>query len=467
MTAESALCFHHVMVVWGEAFIKFFLRFALPCQLSPGNIPGLRHNKNSKYIIYTTEDDAEKLRQAEAIQRLSAYIEIEYFTVIPADAHYLHSGDVHNVLAAFHRHAVKRASTAGAYLIIWAPDALMSDGTLVRVETLAEAGFDTVLATGLRTTMEDMLDWLESKPAEAFSLSAEDMVRHGIRCLHPMIASMVWESERFNNRWPSQFIWRDGDGLMLVHSWHLHPLMTRPGAGSAQFATTVDGDYLQGIGVGERRHVCGNSDQICILEVSRRDYGAALLTDLAPFDIVRFRRWAMSAVLPLHCDFVRYPMIFHDGAATKEAVAKLCADAAQVVNPLADEVAKHIPYLRPLRTLDSLRNARRVWIYGCGQAGRRLFRRCAEAGVAVSGFLDSWNRHDDVEGLPLIPIAEYATCRQMGDIIVVASQFANEIAERLRELRIEGGLDSAHLPDDDNVCDGLTLRIEPSIPPCR
>jgi hypothetical protein len=457
---ETSLCFHHVMVVWGDAFIDFFLRFALPCQLSPGNIAGLRHNRSSKYVIYTTLADIDRLRRSEAVRRLATYIDVEYFVVDPEDVHHLYGGDVHNVLAAFHRHAVVQAAAAGAYLIIWAPDALMSDGTLTEVEAQAMDGADTVLVTGLRTTMEEMLGWLETKPAESFALSSDDMVRQGIRHLHPMIASMEWGSERFNNRWPSQFLWRAGDGLMLVHSWHLHPLMTRPGSRSAHFATTVDGDYLQGIGHGAgRRHVCGDSRKICVLEVSRRDYGASLLSDLTPFDPSRFRQWAMSALQPIHCDFVRHPLVFRDDRATDEAVESLCIEAAGIIGPLADEAARYIPYLRPLRTLESLRGAGRVWIYGCGQAGRRLSARLREAGIAMTGFLDSRNRHDDLDGYPVLPIAEYAQCRQADDAVVVASQFVEEIEAVLRSLNISDALNASYLPDDGRGREGLALRI--------
>src|SRR3954452_12718724 len=45
------------MVVWGEAFVNFFLEFCLPTLLAPNNIPAIRHRAGSRFVLHTHESD--------------------------------------------------------------------------------------------------------------------------------------------------------------------------------------------------------------------------------------------------------------------------------------------------------------------------------------------------------------------------------------------------------------------------
>src|SRR5689334_5784166 len=71
------------MVVWGEAFISFFLEFCLPSLLAPNNIPAIRHRVGSRFVLHTRASDLPALEQSPAFQRLKQTIEVEICFMAP------------------------------------------------------------------------------------------------------------------------------------------------------------------------------------------------------------------------------------------------------------------------------------------------------------------------------------------------------------------------------------------------
>src|SRR3954469_7323027 len=69
------------MVVWGEAFVSFFLEFCLPTLLAPNNIPALRHRVGSKFVLHTHESDFAAIERSPAFALLKQTIEVEIRSV--------------------------------------------------------------------------------------------------------------------------------------------------------------------------------------------------------------------------------------------------------------------------------------------------------------------------------------------------------------------------------------------------
>jgi len=354
--------FHHVHVVWGRTYTDFFLRFVVPCLLAPGNVPGMASRQRSLFVIYTTEDDAQTMDAAPAIAALRECIRVEFRIIAPGCEGQL-AGNVYHAAAVFHREAIRRAADAGAFLTIWSPDAVMSDGTLTSLERRAEQGYDTILVSRLLAVGDDLRPWLERRFAGSarVALTSDEMVEAGRRCFHPFSTAMVWGSERFANRWPSQIWWQDGDDLALVHSWHLHPLMSRPTHAAAEVNHSVDGGYLQLLAYdGWKPLVIRDCAEICFIESTRRDYGADLMTDLGPFDLDRFRAWVPTALEPAHAEIFRHPVIFAKSSVSPARTEALVARAADTVSDLAAEALAQLPPLPALRDPAVLQGTRQL-----------------------------------------------------------------------------------------------------------
>lgn len=438
-TIRDDVRFHHTVAVWGERFTDLFLRACLPSLLSPGNIPALASNPRSTFDIYTTADDAERMVVSSAIARLRRHIRVRFHVVSPDDEHRLFDENRYDVLAAFHRQAYAEALPIGATLTFISPDSIFSDGSLRTTERHVEAGCDAVLVTAIRTTLEDVRPWLDTRlaPDGNGALSSDEMVSIAIRHLHPTTRRHVWGGDRFNSDWPSQIFWPDGPDLMIAHCWQLHPMAIRPsGRAGGDFEEAIDGDFLaKALSPTSHVRILQDSRQFCVLELSRREHGAESAHRPSPFDPARFRAWASGTLEPVHRQFIRHPFIYRGGDVSDERLKASLERASSVVGGLLRQSDDPLATISRLHHPDELRGVARLFIYGAGMAGRRVRDALGHAGVATHAFVDT-TREGMVDGIPLMTADHVAPELREGDMVLVTSQYANEILGHLRRLGV-------------------------------
>lgn len=427
------LRFHHVVAVWGAAFTDFFLRYSLPSQLSPGNIPAMTPTAGSAYIIHTTEADAARMAVSPVLDVLRRHVEVRFRTVAPSREELLRSANRYEALAAMHEEAITEAANADAHLILWGPDALMADGACRALERRALEGYDAVLVVGVRTDMTVMRAWMDGMPRQngGLTLPARDLVRLSLGQPHPVTAAAMASEACFPNHWPALLIWPDDDRLALAYAWHQHPLMIRPSAEFRSVELSVDGDLVDKIMARGRVYVCRDSDELHVVEVSAPQHSADLVAELGPFDPVRFANWAGAVLLPAHLDLFTQPARFVAEDSDPAVEARLRAKSAPLVTRLLEIARPHVRPLYPLRAMSTLQRGGALHLYGSSTGGRKVLDRLTAAGITVHGFIDS-EKSGEVAGLPVIPLAQYAAQRRLGDHILVTSQYRTEIAARLR-----------------------------------
>jgi hypothetical protein len=436
--------FHHVTVVWGEPFTRFFLRCTLPCMLAKENIPAMSTNRDSVFVIYTTERDATFMKATVGIDTLRRYIRVEFRVIAPEDEPMLKSHSVYNALAAFHRDAIQRAAKEGAFLTIWAPDTFMSAGTFPALERRAAEGYDTVLVSRLLAVEETMNPWFATTfdGRIQVSLSAAHLVEVGWRHFHPLTAAMMFESDEFANDWPSELWWHDGSDVIVAHSWHLHPLMSRPSILAAGMNQTVDGGYLQLLANGGwAPYLCTDSDEICIVGPTTEQYGQRFLRDRGAFNRERVLKWTDNYVDPAHAELFRIPVVFKGSGASQSVVAELTQNSAKVAHELVASLNARTRVPR-LWNLDDLSRTDAIHIYGTGAAGRNLLARLRREGFEVTGFIDSF-RGGSVDDIPVRRLADYLDVRRVGDQVIIGSQYVREIFETLRAAGVGSARDGS------------------------
>jgi hypothetical protein len=439
--AAEAPRFHHVMVVWGATYTDLFLRACLPTLLSPGNIPALAGNGGSTFNIYTTDADAVRMDGHPAIARLRRYIAVRFHVIDRHGEARLFTDNRYDMATAFHRHAYGLALAEDAVLVFFCPDILLADGSISALERRIAAGYDTVLVSGPRMALESVEPWLKTRFTDdgGLTLSADELVRIGLRSLHPQSRGSLWGSRQFNSDWPSQLFWPDGDDLLVAHCWQLHPMAIRPRRRSTVFHQTIDGDFLaRAIRDGQRVHIVQDSREFCVLELSRLDHGGIADHRLDVFDPARFRQWAAGSLLAVNRQFVRYPIVYHDGDIAPQRLSVALNRAAAVVGGLLRQTDDILPAQPGLYHADDFRDATgRRFIYGAGAAGRAVATALQAQGVAVTGFIDT-RRGGTVDDLPLLTAGQYAADAQTGDLIAIVSQYRAEIVEHLAGLPLDG-----------------------------
>ena len=113
--------------------------------------------------------------------------------------------------------------------------------------------------------------------------------------------------------------------------------------------------------------------------------------------------------------------------------------------------------MRILSRMNQLSETGRVFIYGAGGAGLALKRRMEESGAPDAAFIDSFGS-GELQGTRVYSLAEYLADRQPGDAIVIASTYAVQIADGLKERGIFDYfiyLDTSEFLLSRAVCDRL------------
>jgi hypothetical protein len=204
-----------VTVLWGEWHRGLFLDANLPTMLAPGNLPVLVAGVDCEYRIYTTADDAARIRQNAAFQRLCAMmpVSIELFEV----AKTRHPIRLHHHIW---RRATEHAQRGGAMVLLMAPDVAWADGSFARLRTAIEAGKRAIFMAYPRVISESLVPAI----AERFPQGADQSVRIPPRDLlaltldhlHPLMAAYSRSCGHFPLVHPEMVLWPiKGDGFLL------------------------------------------------------------------------------------------------------------------------------------------------------------------------------------------------------------------------------------------------------------
>lgn len=280
--------FYFFVVLWGERFRDYFLEYCLPSLLAPGNIPALNRGRGSKFLIATRPDDWAAMIATPIFKRLAEYVEPVYIEIPPWPLD--KSGCQH--MGVGHKLASEIAYRDKAYAVMVTPDLMLSDGTVARVQELAQAGKQAVLVAALRFGEEPFLGNLEAAgaiPKESrrdsgspLSISGRAMVAAAVNGLHSETLRYEWEAPYFTD-FPCACWWKvPGEDGIVVHSFSWALLLLDYAAVDRHDTTaletwTIDGDYVyKNFGGGNAVHVVQDSDEMFVaswapLDDRRRD----------------------------------------------------------------------------------------------------------------------------------------------------------------------------------------------------
>jgi tetratricopeptide (TPR) repeat protein len=193
--------------VWGEWHLDVMRRVMLPTLLSPRNLPALSRRLASRYRIATTPADRKRIEAWPIFARLAAAVEIEWITenASPDIAYHVD----------WYERALIDAKAKNSYCFMVYPDVAWSDGTLARCADVIAAGKVGVAMPYLRVMSETFVPDIARRGSDtAIALSGGELVRLGVRHMHPLSAATMAGG---SHALPSlEVFWRVGDqGLLL------------------------------------------------------------------------------------------------------------------------------------------------------------------------------------------------------------------------------------------------------------
>ncbi len=300
--------FFFVTPVWGVNHLSLFLEIGLPSLLAPGNLPGLSHPSDCRYLIYTRACDEQRLTDAESFRKLK--------TLIPVEVHRIPEplANAHRVMSDCHIAALRRVDAEDAAAVFIPPDCVWANGGMVRLEALANAGKSMVHISGIRLDRDSVVPRLRNHLGGdrcTLNIDPRALVSVGLAHLHPIAILHFWK-ERGGGLMPANLYWTvPGEGLAL-RCFHLHPLMVKPQKKFAQFNSTIDDDLgLFACPDESRDYIVSDSDEILTFEMSGPE--RVITGDFKKGDVDSVAAWMEVGTNVRHHFLATHPIRIHSG----------------------------------------------------------------------------------------------------------------------------------------------------------
>lgn len=323
--------YYFLTAVWGESYTRLFLDIALPAQLAPGNLPAFQDNTASRYVIFTTEKDAETIRSAPVFKPLSKAINV-HIEIIERARH-----QPHDLMSACHKRGIEMANAADAAAFFLNPDLVFSDGSFATARRLAEAGTDVILITGIRTLKHGAMQALQSYRAHNMLLvPPRALMQIALDHLHPLADSSWWD-EGASDLIPANLYWRVSNEGIVARCFHLHPLMVYPQRKDATFFGTVDDDFVPAACPdASHDYIITDSDALLVIELSNPAH--VFLTGCRKGSMDDCVVWAERFADSRHRSFFHAVICMHTGMRDREAWKQ----AKEKASTVADEICRRL-----------------------------------------------------------------------------------------------------------------------------
>jgi hypothetical protein len=219
-------------IVWGEEYLRNFVRYNIRSMLSEGNLPALARQGRIVFYIATDAAGEQWLRGDPLFSRLSELADIE-FTIIDASlTGTLRSGHkVRNfyVLYGMLDHcSIYFAEGAGSHLFMIPVDCVVAEGSLPNMANYRHEGYECCGGGNLVAETETFLPAIESRFGGdgPIRISTYELASLAAEHAHHYFTSQVMAVEnRDFGRHPRELFWLVKGGLE-IHSVFIHPLFT-------------------------------------------------------------------------------------------------------------------------------------------------------------------------------------------------------------------------------------------------
>jgi hypothetical protein len=327
------------MVVWGEAFVNFFLEFCLPSLLAPGNIPFIEHRVGSKFILHTRDVDLQTIADSAAFRLLREVVEVEI--------RFLHPEGLapHETLSRSHRETMRLADSIEVPVIFLSPDTIWSNGSIAAVDRILSRGKRVIFLSSLRLVKEDAEPFIkrlfESRKSVALSVEARRLNELAFRFLHPTMEEYFFEPGKGTALAPMLLLWSTPHGDILAHGFHQHPLLVYSKKRFADFIQTIDGDLVRAACPDPSDHyIVQDSDEITAIELSKRSQ--FLQGFMAKGDSAAVAAWALRYANSVHWSLIRAPIRMHAQPIDRVTWSTVESKAAEVVERIITYRRRHL-----------------------------------------------------------------------------------------------------------------------------
>ena len=446
--------FHLVTAVWGEEYISTYLDICLPNQLSSGNLPVFFDQRGSLYKIYTSEKDAETIRNNRHFKEIERSMETAITTLsglyVPSD----HSSQNEHAQALFsmnrcHRLAITEANVEDAAIVFLTPDLIFSQGSFANLLKLADSGYRAILTQTIRVIKESMAPELITKFVDGngyLQIPARSLVSLSLSNLHHLSEKYFVDSKFFAQT-PRNLFWRVEDEGFLGRCSHFHPLMIHPTRKTVLPLLANDHDfYINSVSDFDDFYIIEDSDIVtaCDLTIGSKQ---AELIERRKFKELTFATRMADYLSDTEFGFFKTKVRVHSRDISEKWRAVEKASSKVIARMLAaGRILRQHRIKFPGIHNRSFKEVKRVVIFGSGRPAGLMADFVEDLGWEVACVIDSDENRPTHTDIPIKPLSALET--EVYDLIIVASEARkNKVFTTLDLKGLQYGRDYIHFND--------------------
>jgi len=240
--------FHFIVSLWGRSYSQLFVDICLPMLMTPGNLGICATRKHDRFVVATTWEDWQFIRESKAMKRLQGMMTVDCILI---DGLVDLTGVKYKVTTACCEMAMRQPCVEPylTHFVYLVPDGFWSDGTVRRLVELVAEGYKVAVGCGLRVNKEDaareLAARIEAHPDNP-AMTLPEMVNFTLDHLHQFSRAFDWLGRGFINAWPSHIYWINyQDRQLIAHGFHLQPVMVMALPKMPPVGDSIDGEFMK------------------------------------------------------------------------------------------------------------------------------------------------------------------------------------------------------------------------------
>lgn len=308
--------------VWGKRYTFLFLEYALAALLADNNLPRVSKTHDIHITIFTTLNDANAIRSSRFYLMAS---EIACFHFIIYDDELMNVAQstdnataVHaqfGLMSTAHYVLLEVARRLAIPVVLIGADNVVNDDFLSNIVLVEQTGISAIAVAGFRLPAQQSLGVVNQR----YRTSDRRVSMSGAafsRLLSECLPEECFVDANSFSKFPLFLCWRVGDGGILIHASHLHPVMI-----SGKYLREIkypkidpiDGRFLVRHSTAiDRIHIVQNTD-ICLFDAAENPL---ILSGSAgkKFDAAEVGLWLWQFSDGLRERYLASPIRYHLGA---------------------------------------------------------------------------------------------------------------------------------------------------------
>jgi 2-polyprenyl-3-methyl-5-hydroxy-6-metoxy-1,4-benzoquinol methylase len=264
--------------VWGYRHVRQFLETSLPTLLAPGNIPALAADLDCEFIILTSEEDRDYVREHAGFKRLSQVCRTEIRLI----DHLITDGNHSTTITIAYTEVVRSVGAAmvDTCFFFLVSDYIVADGSLGNALERMKRGASAVVVGNFQVDEGEASPWLREKlRTDRFSLSLtpRELMRWALKHLHPTTVANTVNIPLSHNSHTNRLFWRLDGTTVLGRFYLMHMLCVRPEHTDFHIGASCDYSFIPEMCPSGNVDFIADSDDYLVVEMQPRGHESMFL----------------------------------------------------------------------------------------------------------------------------------------------------------------------------------------------